>query len=201
MICFGSGAPGGNLYPIVVLGAIFGAIFGVFAVRHMGFAPELFANIVILSMAGYFSAIARTPITGIILLLEVTGSFQQLLPLAVVSLVAYAVADLLKSRPIYEALLDAWIAEEKPSFAPEENIKQKTTVEIIVHHGSFADGKRIKKLPLPPNCLIIGIKRGESYIIPHSDTQILPGDYLVVTTDQATMAQAYVELIEITSCQ
>jgi len=201
VVCFGSGAPGGNLYPILVLGAIFGAIFGVFAVNQLGFAPELFANIVILAMAGYFSAIARTPITGIILLLEVTGSFQQLMPLAVVSLVAFVVADLLKSQPIYEALLDARVAEENPDPQLIEDKKQKTTVEMIVHHGSFADGKLIKKLPLPGNCLIIGIKRGECCIIPHGDTRILPGDYLVVVTDQSGMAEAYVELTQMTSCK
>lgn len=47
-------------------------------------------------MAGYFTAIVRAPITGIILITEMTGSFTHLLSLSVVSIISYIVADLLK---------------------------------------------------------------------------------------------------------
>ncbi|MGI5876666.1 MAG: chloride channel protein [Dethiobacteria bacterium] len=71
-----------------------------------GIDPALFGNWIVLAMAGYFTAIVRAPITGIILLVEMTGSLSHLLPLTVVSVVAYVTADLLKSNPIYESLLE-----------------------------------------------------------------------------------------------
>ena len=42
-------------------------------------------NFVLLSMAGFFTAIVRAPITGIILLFEMSGSVSQMLSLAIVS--------------------------------------------------------------------------------------------------------------------
>ena len=47
------------------------------------------------SMAGFFAAIVRAPMTGIILVFEMTGNLDSLLPLAVVSLTSYTLADLL----------------------------------------------------------------------------------------------------------
>ena len=47
-------------------------------------------------MAGYFTAMVRAPITGIILITEMTGSFSHLLPLAIISIVSYIIADILK---------------------------------------------------------------------------------------------------------
>lgn len=44
--------------------------------------------------------------TGIILIFEMTGSLNHLLSIAIVTIVAYVVADLLKSKPIYESLLE-----------------------------------------------------------------------------------------------
>jgi len=60
-------------------------------------------------MAGYFTAVVRAPITGIILITEMTGSFNHLLPLTIVSIVAYIVADILASKPIYESLLEKFL--------------------------------------------------------------------------------------------
>ena len=56
-------------------------------------------------MAGYFTAIVRAPITGIILITEMTGSFSNLLSLSIVSIISYIIADALKSEPIYDSLL------------------------------------------------------------------------------------------------
>ncbi|HBI27116.1 MAG TPA: ClC family H(+)/Cl(-) exchange transporter, partial [Peptococcaceae bacterium] len=105
MISFGSGAPGGIFFPLLVMGSIIGAIFGNVAINFLGFDQSLFFNFVIIAMAGFFTAIVRAPITGIILLIEMTGSFANLLSLTFVSIVTYITATLLKSKPIYDTLL------------------------------------------------------------------------------------------------
>ncbi|MBT2146457.1 chloride channel protein [Clostridioides difficile] len=68
--------------------------------------PDYVNNFVLLAMAGYFTAIVRAPLTGIILIFEMTGSVSQMLSLSVISIVAYIVATLMKSKPIYESLLE-----------------------------------------------------------------------------------------------
>lgn len=69
-ICFGSGAPGGIFFPLLVLGAFIGGIFGMVGTTYFGMSPEYINNFVLLAMAGYFTAIVRAPITGIILILR-----------------------------------------------------------------------------------------------------------------------------------
>lgn len=68
--------------------------------------PVYINNFVLLAMAGYFAAIVRAPLTGIILIFEMTGSLSQMLSLAIVSVTAYVAATFLRSKPIYESLLD-----------------------------------------------------------------------------------------------
>lgn len=59
----------------------------------------------VLGMVGMFSAVVRGPVTGIILILEMTNEFLLLLPLMVVAIVAYAVPEFFKNKPIYDELL------------------------------------------------------------------------------------------------
>jgi CIC family chloride channel protein len=56
-------------------------------------------------MGACFTAIVRTPLTGIVIILEMTDGFHLLLPLMVACLIAYTVAEALGDTPIYEALL------------------------------------------------------------------------------------------------
>ena len=62
-------------------------------------------NFVLLGMTGFFTAIVRAPLTGIILLFEMSGSISQMLSLSIVSVTAYIVATLMRSEPIYDSLL------------------------------------------------------------------------------------------------
>jgi len=53
-------------------------------------------------MAAVFTAAVKAPVTGSILITEMTGSFEHLLPVIIVSMVAYVVSDILRTRSIYE---------------------------------------------------------------------------------------------------
>ena len=105
-VSFGSGAPGGIFFPLLVLGGFIGGTFATVGVQFFGLDAMYINNFVLLAMAGYFAAIVRAPLTGIILIFEMTGSLSQMLSLSIVSIVAYIVATLLKSKPIYESLLE-----------------------------------------------------------------------------------------------
>ena len=104
-VSFGSGAPGGIFFPLLILGALIGAVFAMTGVQWFGLDPVYINNFVLLGMTGFFTAIVRAPLTGIILLFEMTGSISQMLSLSVVSVTAYIVATLMRSEPIYDSLL------------------------------------------------------------------------------------------------
>ncbi|SHE73327.1 ClC family H(+)/Cl(-) exchange transporter [Clostridium fallax] len=178
MISFCSGSPGGILFPLLVLGALVGAIFGNISILLFNVPSHYISNFVILAMAGMFTAIVRAPITGIILICEMSGSFTHLLSSTAVCATAYLVADLLKSSPIYESLLDRLIRKEKRGLE-EETKTDKILVECIVHHGSAIEEAILKDIPFPNNTLIVSIKRGENEIIPKGDTKVIAGDFLI----------------------
>jgi CIC family chloride channel protein len=106
LLSYGTGAPGGIFAPMLALGTLFGIAFGLgvdtllpsFAVDPMVFA--------IVGMSALFSATVRAPITGIVLVAEMTNSFDLLMPLLITSLSAVIVANALGGRAIYTVLLE-----------------------------------------------------------------------------------------------
>lgn len=182
VISFCSGAPGGIFFPLLVLGATLGAIVGSFSISYLGVDPSLFYNFVIIAMAGYFTAIVRAPITGIILITEMTGSLNHLLSLSVVSLTAYIVADLLSNSPIYESMLDNLVGSINVDEVDEEHDK-KIMIELIVKQNSELGNQLIRDINWPDRTLIVAIKRGDKEILPRGDLELKVGDYVWALTD------------------
>lgn len=58
-------------------------------------------------------------------------------------------------------------------------------VEVSVTPVSPSVGKTLSEIPLPPDCLIITLLRGEKVIIPQGTTLIEPHDSLVAVVDAA----------------
>ena len=92
-------------------------------------------------------------------------------------------ADLVKSPPIYEALLENLIHDQEGE-QRESHHSLKTVIETVVQYGSSLEQKQIKEVNWPDKCLVIAIKRGKQEILPTGDTRIKAGDYLVVLTDK-----------------
>ncbi len=180
MVSFGSGAPGGIFFPLLVLGSTVGAIFAKIAIPMLGLDEALFYNFMIIAMAGYFAAIVRAPLTGIVLMIEMTGSLSQLLPLIVTSAVAYIVAEEMKNQPIYESLLENLLRNRGIQKRPKKHVK--VLLETVVQYGATIENKTLQEAAIPEKCLIISVKRGEHDITPNGSTVFKAGDYLTVLT-------------------
>lgn len=189
MVSFGSGAPGGIFLPLLVLGAMIGTIYYNIAGFTTQSLDGLLGNFIIVGMAGYFSAIVRAPITGIILISEMTGSFSHLLTLSMVSLAAYLVPDMMKCLPVYDQLLHRMLA--KGSSGKKAENGEKVLVEAMVYHGSAAQDKLISDIPWPHTCLVVSILRGEEEFVPKGDTILAQGDKLVVLCNRMEEAQLH----------
>lgn len=181
---FGSGVPGGIFFPLLVLGALIGNIFGVVACNFTNIPTLFIVNFIILAMAGHFASIVKAPITGIVLITEMTGTFEHLLPLTIVVMVSYITSDLLKSEGVYESLLERLLRVNKEENKEEDANCKKTLLEIGVHMGSLVSGAKVKNTKWPKKALLVAIKRGNKEIIPKGDTEILAGDYLVVLVNE-----------------
>lgn len=102
----GTGAAGGLFIPTLVLGALLGAAWESVVqewIPAMGGETTFFA---VVGMAALFSGIMRTPLTAIILIVEMTGSYSLILPLMAACFAAVLIADLCRTLPINEALLE-----------------------------------------------------------------------------------------------
>ncbi|SEJ43310.1 H+/Cl-antiporter ClcA [Propionispira arboris] len=183
MLCFGSGSPGGIFLPMLVLGALGGSIFSGAAIALGFLDPAYAANIIIFAMAGYFSAVVKAPVTGSVLIMEMTGSFEHMLALIFVSMLAYVVMDMLNGKPVYDELLERSLAKKKK--LPAVIKYRRTILELVIESGSRMDGKCVKNVQWPAYSLVVNLKRGESEIIPTGDTRLQSGDYLyILVNDQ-----------------
>lgn len=184
-VSFGSGAPGGIFFPLLVLGALLGGIFAMAGVEVFGMDPVYVNNFVLLSMAGFFTAIVRAPITGIILLFEMSGSVSQMLSLAIVSVSAYITASLLRSEPIYESLLKRLLPDRdrqrEKGTAPGG---QKVLSEFVIMSGSVLEDRTVMEITWPNNCLLVALEREGREMIPRGKTKLQAGDKLTVMTDE-----------------
>ena len=104
MLCYATGAPGGIFLPMLVIGALTGKVYGEILNHYFSIPNEIIVHFMLLGMAAYFTAVVRAPITGITLILEMTGNFSYLYMLIIVCTITYIFTELLKMEPIYERL-------------------------------------------------------------------------------------------------
>lgn len=184
LISYGCGTPGGFFLPMLVIGALCGSVCSGILMALGLIDPIYGANIVVVSMTALFASSVRAPITGTVLIMEMTGSYQQLLSLAIAAMVAFVIAELCRSKPIYEELLHRSLHASQP--APEV-LKQRNLVELAVCNGSEVCSKMLKDIHWPPRVLVIEIRRGEEQITPTGDALIMPGDFIYVLAENAVV--------------
>ena len=178
LISYGCGVPGGFFLPLLVVGALLGSVEA-----HVLVSLELInevytPNIIIIGMVSLFAASVRSPITGTLLILEMTGDFGHLMALALGSAVAYITAELLKGEPIYDALLKKSLSA-KPDRACEE---ERNIVEVPIGSGSLLEGKKIRDVPRMKQTIIIDLKRHGESVIPDPDIRLQAEDFLYILT-------------------
>ena len=100
--------PGGLLMPILCLGALWGSLWGAVPMSLLaegGFvAPGGGQACLLLGMAGFFAATVRAPLTGIALVMELSGAWACLPSALVVAFTAFVTANALHCPPVYDSL-------------------------------------------------------------------------------------------------
>jgi chloride channel protein, CIC family len=102
--CYAARTPGGLFAPLLVLGAQLGLLCGALAQATfpgLGIEPEAFA---VVGMAAFFTGVVQSPITGIVLVTEMTAAFTTLLPMLAACFAAMVAVNFLRTAPIYDSL-------------------------------------------------------------------------------------------------
>ncbi len=89
-ITIGSGGNGGNFAPSLFVGAYLGFVFS-YGLNITGISTLPIANFTIVAMAGILTGIFHSPLTGIFLIAEITGGYELMIPLMIVSAVSYVI--------------------------------------------------------------------------------------------------------------
>ena len=193
-ICFGSGAPGGTLLPLVVMGALFGGLFAR-ASAALGMPGEYFPNFVALGVAGLFSGVVRAPVTAVVLVFELTGSLDALLSASIVSVVAYVTANLTETESFYEHLLAALLGgSRRPDERAAGEAGSKSLRTILVSSGSRLEGMHVREVPWPDGMRVVTIERAGGDVVPIGDTRIEALDRLLVIVDASVTDDAYLKI-------
>ncbi len=103
-LSYAAGTPGGLFAPMLVLGADLGLGTGLAAkwlFPGLGVDPRGFA---LVGMAAFFAGVVRAPLTGLVLVVEMTASTVLLVPMLGATFAAMLVTTVLGNPPIYDSL-------------------------------------------------------------------------------------------------
>ena len=103
-VSYAAGTPGGLFAPMLVLGSQTGVLFGILCSSLFPGVATNPTELAVVGMAAFFTAVVRAPVTGIILVIEMTGTFTQFLPMLGACFAAMLVPTLLRDPPIYDSL-------------------------------------------------------------------------------------------------
>ena len=105
-LCYAPGLPGGLFAPLLVIGASAGLLLGMGAETMFPALKTPLAAFAAVGMGALFVAVVGAPVTGIALVVEMTGATTLFVPLLTACAGALAVPALLGCRPIYDTLRD-----------------------------------------------------------------------------------------------
>ena len=113
LLCFSSGAPGGIFAPMLALGTLLGTAFGMAAMPLFPAYHLDAGTFAIAGMGALLAASVRAPLTGIVLVLEMTDNYQLILPMIITCLGATLLAQFLGGKPLYSTILQRTLAKQK----------------------------------------------------------------------------------------
>jgi len=99
-----SGIPGGLFAPSLAVGAGLGAVIGGLFGTGAGLAA-------VLGMAGYFAGVVQAPMTAFVIILEMTGNHDNVVPIMASAMLGYGTSRLISPEPLYHALSRLWAAD------------------------------------------------------------------------------------------
>ncbi|MEN9981996.1 MAG: hypothetical protein RL542_1783, partial [Bacteroidota bacterium] len=90
-LTIGSGGNGGNFAPSLFLGSYVGFFFSKL-INLIGLAKLPVSNFTLVGMAGILSGLFHAPLTAIFLIAEITGGYNLMIPLMIVSSISFAIS-------------------------------------------------------------------------------------------------------------
>ena len=172
-LCYATGFPGGIFLPLLVCGGLLGKWFSLILIQigllnaaHTGF-------FMVIGMSALFSVVVRSPITGIILILEMTQKFNILFPMIIVVSLSYFFSQIVNVKPIYDMLYQRLLPTGL------QNSDRRITISFNINDNSYMINKCPYELQLPQGCTIFSAKRHNQELSLKKD-KLKSGDELYI---------------------
>lgn len=101
-----TGFPGGLFIPLLSMGGLLGKIFCIALAHFDIISLSNTGYFVLIGMSVFFISVVRTPLTGFILISEMTGNYDVMFPTLVVGILTYIFTEIMKVRPLDNILYD-----------------------------------------------------------------------------------------------
>lgn len=102
LLAYGSGAPGGLFAPAIVLGSALGAM--VAYLEYYLFKVGSVETMAMVGMGAFFAAVARVPITAVVIVSEITKHYNLVPPLMVATATACFIGSKIEEGSVYDML-------------------------------------------------------------------------------------------------
>ncbi len=129
-LTLGSGGSGGVFVPSLFVGAALGGALGTVVDRWAPFAHGGSGAYALVGMGALVAATSHAPLTGIVIMFELTGDYEIMLPLMVACIISTVVASSLKEESIYTQKLK-WKGISLRQ-GREESILRRLRVESVL---------------------------------------------------------------------
>lgn len=124
---YSSGGAGGIFAPALFIGAMLGGAVGYLDVKVLNHSNMEIGAFALVGMGAVFAGIIRAPITSVLIIFEMTGSYGLILPLMIANMTAYGLARRFRPSQIYEALL-----EQDGIYLPHNGKSIKHSLETLL---------------------------------------------------------------------
>lgn len=163
-----AGVTGGIFVPSLAFGALIGSLTAKL-MTLLGILPESYAPImVVVAMTAFLAASSKIPMTAIAFSLEALSGLGNILPIAIGTAFAYILVEIAGAVSLSDSVVESKIrkrASGRDFFVIDAH--------FVVCADSFAKGKELRDILLPPNCVIVSMDKKEL-----ESTTLAEGDVL-----------------------
>lgn len=167
-----SDVTGGLFVPTLTFGAIVGALCGKLMVMANLLPEEYFPVMVAAGIVSYLGASSRTPLMALTFAIEALGAVTNIIPMAMAITISYLVIETLR----IESFTDTVIESKEETFYHGQKA-YIIEADMSVAADSFACGKEVHDLILPPTCVILSVQKNREH---HLSGVLESGDILHV---------------------
>jgi len=133
-LTIGSGGNGGIIAPSLFTGALTG-FFLAHLMNFTGITQLNHSNFIVVGMAGVLSGVLHSPLTGIFLIAEITGGYVLVVPLMIVTALAFFISKFFHPHSIYTSSLAErgikFRSEKEKSFIQHLNLSDLVETDFL----------------------------------------------------------------------